>query len=275
VITDRLVRIQAALAAAVVFSGVGAALASAGSQSLPLASGTVLRLIQQSATRLDQYPSIHEDMTISVHGQGHSATSHLVGDGTTDGRAGVLHLRLPGGAALQLVVAGRTVYGPVTSDELTFAGGKHWASLTVPASTTSVPTLREGLAFLRLLPGAVMPIRVVGHDKIDGVRTTHYRLKIDVIKAYAAVPPALRTTTVEQIQAVGIRYLTDNIWMDGDGFPRQITSTFSSHGISFALKMRLRGSPATVSVPLPASTDVYVCDNAQLFNTLVVPLPRP
>jgi hypothetical protein len=257
-------KVHGALALAVLASGVGAAIAGGGSSGVVLAGPQVLRLIQQAPAALDSYPALSVSMTVRVSGRGQSDAT-ITGTTTPDGRTEVLSMEVPSaGTYLDIETLDGRVYARR-------AGDKHWLACT-PNSAQGVaptPSGTDGLSYLRLMPGATGPVRFEGHSTIDGVKTTRYRVNIDMTQALQAAA-AREGTSVDQakvqaLQQLGIRTLPIDAWLDEQHAMRQFAFSMHVQGISLSFKMRIRGSNKVPTVSAPAPADVTVVVPCQLM----------
>jgi hypothetical protein len=264
-------KVHGAAVVAVLCTGVGYALAAGGGTEVTLAGPQVLRLIQQAPAALSSYPSLTMTMTMSVSANGRTVNVREDALMSHDGRTGsfVVH---PAGAGhdIDLFFVGQTIYAPAPAGHYPAITGKQWLAYAGSLPTaTSVPNGKDALAFLRMMPGATGPVRVMGHDTVDHARTTHYRVTIDVLKAVAAEPAELRNAdTMAELQRVGVTTMPIDIWLDDQHAPRQITFALSVDGVSMHAQMRFRGSstPLTVTAPDPAVT--YDVTDLQQFLEL-------
>ena len=263
-------KVHGAAVLVVLGTGVGYAVAGAGGTEVTLAGPQVLRLIQQAPAALSSYPSMKMTMTMTVSGNGQTVNVHEDALMSHDGKTGSFVVRPPGGGQdIDFFFVDHTIYAPAPAGHYPAIAGKKWLSyVSAQPTATSMPTGNDALAFLRMMPGANGPVRVVGHDTIDHARTTHYRVTIDLFKAIAAEPAELRNAdAVAELQRSGATTMPIDIWLDGQHAPRQIAFGLSFGRGSMHTKLRFRGSmtPLTVSAPDPAVTD-QVTDLQQFFE---------
>ena len=257
-------KVHGALVLAVLSSGVGAAIAGGGSSGVVLAGPQVLRLIQQAPAALDSYPALKMTMTIRISGNGRQGDEDMAGTSTPDGRTGTFEMSIPSlGKYLDFELVGGRIYGHR-------AGARQWLACTLSAAqTTPSSTGTDGLSYLRLMPGATGPVRVMGHAKIDGARTTRYRVDIDVAQAIEAAAARQGTSVdqskMEELKQLGITTLPVDAWLDDQHALRQFAFSMHAQGISMSLKMRLRGSNTVPTVSAPSPTDVTVVAPCQLM----------
>ena len=257
-------KVHGALALAVLASGVGAAIAGSGSSGVVLAGPQVLRLIQQAPAALDSYPALSMSMTIRSSGHGQQEVD-ATGTGTRDGRVGTFSMEVPGaGTYLDMRIVDGRLFARRN-------GSQHWLACAPNASQGAAPTPTgtDALSYLRLMPGATGPVRVEGHATIDGVKTTRYRVTIDLAQAIQAAA-AREGTTVDQdkidaLQQLGIKTLPVDAWLDQQNALRQFAFSFHLQGFSMSFKMRIRGTTTVPTVTAPSPADITVVAPCQLM----------
>ena len=266
-------KVHGAAVLAVLCTGVGYAIAGASGTEVTLAGPQVLRLIQQAPAALSTYPSLKMTMTmtmtmtISAGGRSVNVREDALMSG--DGKTGsfVVH---PAGADhdIDLIFVGHTIYAPAPAGHYPAITGKQWLAYESSRLTPDVPTGKDGLALLRMMPGATGPVRIMGHDSVDRARTTHYRVTIDLLKAAAAEPPDLRNAdTMAELQRAGVTTMPVDIWLDAQHALRQMKFALSVGGGSMHAQMRFRGSTTPLNVTAPAPAVTYdVTDLKQFFE---------
>ena len=258
-------KVHGALALAVLGSGIGAAVAGSGSSGVVLASPQVLRLIQQAPAALDSYPAVSMSMTIRISGHGQQGDEEATGTSTPDGRSGTFTLSLPSlGTYLDFELLNGRMFAHRE-------GSRQWLSCTLnPAQTSPAsPTGADWLAYMRLMPGATGPVRVLGHSTIDGVKTTHYRVDINIAQAMEAAAARQGTSVdeskVQQLQQLGVTTLPVDAWLDDQHAMRQFAFSMHVEGVSMSVKMRISGSNQVPTVTAPSPADVTVVAPCQLM----------
>jgi hypothetical protein len=258
-------KVHGAVVLAVLGSGVGAAIAGAGSGGLVLASPQALRLIQQAPAALDSYPALSMTMTMSVSGNGRQGDVNMTGSGTPDGRTAVFTMSMPSlGTYVDMDQVGNRLYARRS-------GAQHWLACSInAAASTPSSTGTDGLSYLRLMAGATGTVRVVGHATIDRVKTTRYRVNVDI--AQAAQTAAARGGTslaqdkVDQLKQLGISTLPIDAWLDQQNALRQFALSMHFQGFSMSMKMRLRGSNTVPTVTAPSPADVTHVSSCQTLS---------
>lgn len=268
------IKAQAALGAGVLAAGVGAAVVGSGGGGVTLAGPQVLRLLQSAPAALNSYPSVHMAMRMTVQAGARTVSMTETGLTAPDGSVGTLHANLPlNQGAFDVITVNHTLYGKVRGNGLTETGGKHWVALTLTnlPATTGFQSGTDALSYFKLLPGATGPVTTVGHERIAGVRTTHYRVTIDLAKAMQKLPPQLQQPgAADQLRMAGITTMPVDVWIDGARFVRQTGMRMTIHGITVAMTMTLRGSNSRLKVDPPAAGDIYPTDNITDFARLAI-----
>jgi hypothetical protein len=133
----------------------------------------------------------------------------------------------------------------------------HWvAARLTRAQETSAASAgeREGftepLALLRVLATTKSPVRLVGHEEVEGVNTKHYRLfsnlaaVLRVSSAPASIPSRYRNVTA-----------TLDVWLDPHGRPRRVIQRFAGGpstgpALSTDTSFFSYGTPVVIRAPL-------------------------
>ena len=200
-------KVHGAAVLVVLGTGVGYAVTGAGGTEVTLAGPQVLRLIQQAPAALSSYASMKMTMTMAFSNGGRTFTVREEGLTSRDGQTGTFVVHAPGGGHdIDVSFVNHTMYAPAPAGHYPFVAGKRWLSYVLASkrpTRSAVPSGNDALAFLRLMPGATGPVRVVGHERIDKARTTHYRVTIDVLTALTALLPRRRFQLTGQLQPPG------------------------------------------------------------------------
>jgi hypothetical protein len=162
------------------------------------------------------------------------------------------------GQTIQAVLIGTVMYENVPQLSAV-TGAKPWLKLdfntigqavgigglgNLVQSQSSDPS--AGLAFLRGASGA---ITTVGHEKVRGVDTTHYRMTVELAKAAEQSPVAQQATIRQVIDKLGIASIPVDAWIDGSGRVRRLHQLIDYSGA------KLPNIPANA---LPRTVDVTV-----------------
>jgi hypothetical protein len=269
---SRALRAQAALTGCVIVAAATAAIVGGGPAATPLAAGRIIALMRNAPLALSAYPSMTMRMTTNLDINGRSISVVATGVATPDGRRGILTEQLPGSlGVLRLTVVAPDLYGRVAPSHYAETNGKQWAELRVTGPSTAQLAPSSVTAYLQLLAG-VGKVQDKGPSTIDGTRVEHYHVDIDVAKALAQVPSQLRTTSAEQMQALGVTTMPMDVWLTDVGLPVQLKFSVKAPGASVSAKfaIRLHGSNDPVTVSAPPADEVYVVTNAADLGRLLV-----
>jgi hypothetical protein len=151
-------------------------------------------------------------------------------------------------------------------------GGKAWIEADLPTvdglagEQLGLPGLGQGLdvtALLDWLRGVSGDVTNVGTDTIHGITATHYRAAVDLTKAAADAPAAVRARVEQAAQAVGQTVPVD-VWVDGQGRLVQLTTSVDPTKIqapaaagSGAIGSGLAGSGLAGSGPVAVTVDLW------------------
>jgi hypothetical protein len=258
--------VHGAVTAAVFASGVGAAITGAGGGSVTLAGPQVLRLIQNAPAALASYPAVDMSMKFTVHAGGHTGSVNESGHLSSDGKTGSFDVSGPSvGVAISAIGVNNTIYMRASQQSAAMFG-KPWLGLTITpgsgASPAQAPTGGDALSYLQLMPGATGEVRKVGHDTIAGVRTTHYRVTIDLLKAEQRMPLQTRHASAGQLEQFGLRTLPVDVWLDAQNRIRQQKFVIHVQDVTIDCVLRISGSNKPVQVTAPPASDVHFVSTA-------------
>lgn len=253
--------VHGAVTAAVFASGVGAAIAGSGAGGVTLAGPQVLRLIQDAPAALSSYPSIKMTIKIDISINSKSESVGETGELSPDGKSGTFDVVLPDGkGTLSALAVNNTMYMRASQQSLALFG-KHWVGVAITggsqAGAAQTPTGNDALSFLHLMPGATGDVRVLGHETIDHVRTTHYRVSIDVAKAEQSMPPQFQHGSAGQLAQLGVSTLPLDVWLDAQNKLRQEKLSLDVQQMHFGMQVRVSGSTSPIQVTAPPASDVH------------------
>lgn len=135
--------------------------------------------------------------------------------------------------AVEIRTIGSVAYVQLPSSMQALLGGKPWIKADLPTveglagQQLGLP-LAGGLDFTGLLDwvrGVSGGVTVVGTDTIHGAMATHYRAIVDLAKAAANAPAAIRAKLGQTAIAAGQTIPVD-VWIDGQGRVRQLQVSF-------------------------------------------------
>jgi len=141
-----------------------------------------------------------------------------------------------GYGTVEVRAIGSVAYVKLPSKFQSLVGGKAWVQADLPTvdglagQQLGLPALGAGLdmtGMLDWLRGVSSDVTEVGPDTINGVSTTHYRATVDLAKAAANAPAAAQSRVQQAAQALG-QTLPVDVWVDGQGRLRQLTTSIDT-----------------------------------------------
>jgi hypothetical protein len=122
---------------------------------------------------------------------------------------------------------------------------------------------REALGFLR---AASERIETVGTEELRGATTTHYRATVNLAEYEKLVPASEReelgSMTNDLLEQSGLDELPVDLWLDEDGFVRQLVMSFSAkqpgttEPVDGSMKFELWDYGKAVDIDLPPASQV-------------------
>lgn len=247
-------------------SGSGTASAPNGRRAVELIAGSADRAAAAKSAR------ISGEVTVTTKGE----TKTLPLDGAVDFGSGAFtftydlsDIGLPGAnnATIQARMVDGVMYldlGALAGAEgqgvESMTGGKRWIKLDLGALGS-----RAGAAgglgdanpsgTLDLLRG-VGDVQKIGTESLHGVATTHYRATLDPQKALDQAPDSLRGRVQQSLRAIDGPVPVD-VWIDGDGQARKITTSIDAKTGAIATTIEYSDFGADVSVAAPPASDTF------------------
>jgi hypothetical protein len=272
----RTLRMLAALGAGLALGACGAGSSQgAGSGGAGATAGNDAgRIVAASADATNAARSARMSMTIAITEQGYSGAVTAEGAFDFANRTGALTMdmsamRIPGvqgaiglrvvdgviymnlGSMLGSTPEARQLFGdkPWIKLDVTKAGGVGAAAGGFGGLGTSDPT-----STLDALRGAGSDVRVVGHDEVRGVETTHYHATIDLERALDKLPAAQRDRAARAMQELGTGSVPADVWIDAQGRLRKLTMTLDAttegtHVGAVTMELYDFGTPVDVQAP--------------------------
>lgn len=111
----------------------------------------------------------------------------------------------------------------------------------------------------------------VGSETVDGSAATHYRASIDLVKLlpfFASLTPdpptdAQMQKAKDKLEKLGMQSLPIDLWVDGDGFMKQVQFSFdlskmdpANAGTSFAMTLTMSDIGSDISIDVPPASQV-------------------
>jgi hypothetical protein len=265
------------IAAALALAAVAALTAGCGGGST--SSALQLDPVAAAATKTQNAGAARVRLDLAVSVQGHRLRMH--GSGAIDGTSAEMSFRLGsmvGQLAPQLQHASLkeialeqdgdyVIYLKLGFLSSQLPGGKQWVKLDLTelgkSAGLDLAQLMSGTQLqpndlLGMLKAEGAKVQKLGPATIDGVATTHYRVKIDLAKALQA--KGLTSPTLKDI-AGRMKTAAEEVWIGKDGLVRRVrlaygmkTQSGNSHA---AMTMNLYDYGAHVSIAAPPSSAVF------------------
>ncbi len=250
--------------------------------------------IELAATRTEDARSGRVSFHATMTGLGAGSRVGFRGDGVFDyrNRRGRLQVAFSGLGAppagpgeMTVIQDGTVVY--VTGSQLSrfLPGDARWLKMDLDAigrgSGIDVAALSQlgqsdPAQTLHYLRGVSGDVDELGTEEVRGVKTTRYRATIDLEKAAARAPEAVRARVKESIRLIkeqlGNIKIPTQVWIDDDGLPRRIRTTYaygqpadkrsSPLTQTFTMELFDFGVPVDVEAPPPGK----VTDLAKLLG---------
>lgn len=267
-------------------AGIAAALAIAATAVLTAGCGggstsSALQLdpVAAAATKTQNAGAAHVRMVMTVNGMAQRFGMHA--SGVIDGKSAELSFNLGSLAGLMAPQLKHATIKEILLEQngdyviymrapalLADAGlplGKAWMKIDVSKlgksagvdfSKAMSGSQLEPTDMLAMLKAEGADVQKAGSATIDGVATTHYRVKIDVAKALQS--KGLSSPMLKDF-AGKMKTATGNVWIDNDGLVRRIQYAYSvpQAGMQMALKMDLSDYGTHATIAAPPSNQVF------------------
>lgn len=249
---------------------------------------SAVELITKSpATLIEKRTSkVSMDMEFSSNNSGQAFSFRVKGEGEQDYVARKARMvasfvgqSLPGLGPLETVVDGDFVYtkAPCSFGPL---AGKTWIKIDqrqAAGLNPSSPASNDPATFLEGLRGAGN-VEEVGVEKVRGVSTTHYKVKIDTEKALQQLTPERREQASRIFGSFG-QGIPAEVWIDEEGLPRRFSFSFENAADApgaFKMKMTFETYDygTRVDVQIPSDDQVYLVTDPMALATICSP-PSP
>lgn len=219
---------------------------------MPTGAAGLGTMLQNAVSRIT---SAHIALNISLAGQ------QLTGSGDEklqNGQLTALDLSesLPaGGGAIRLIVVGGKTYAKLPPSMN--STGKPYLLVSKSSSNPVVRQLASSLdsalsaaslGSVSTFTRAAKSVQPKGTTTINGVKTVHYSIVVDVAKLPASLPGK------SELTQSGIGTLPIELWVDTTGRPVQLTEAFTVQGQKVATKATVSdyNKPVTITAPPPS-----------------------
>ena len=268
---------RAGIAAALALAAVAAVMAGCGGGST--SSALQLDPVAAAATKTQNAGAARVRLKLTIGVQGHRIGMH--GSGVIDGTSAEMRFRLGsmvGQLAPQLQHANLeeialeqdgdyVIYLKLGFLSSQLPGGKQWVKVDLTklgkSAGLDLGQLMSGSQLqpndlLGMLEAEGAKVQKLGRATIDGVATTHYRVKIDLAKALQ--DEGLTSPTLKDI-AGRMKTAAEEVWIGKDGLVRRVRLAYSmetqSGNSHAAMTMNLYDYGAHVSIAAPPSSAVF------------------
>jgi hypothetical protein len=275
---------RAGIAAALAIAAVAAVTAGCGGGST---SALQLDPVAAAATKTQNAGAARVRLNLVVSGQGQRLGMH--GAGAIDGTSAELSLKLGSMAGQMAPELGHAKIKEIALEQdgdyviyvkLGFLssqlpGGQQWIKVDLTKLGKSAGLdLGQLMSSSQLQPSDLLgmleadgaKVHKLGPGTIDGVATTHYRVKIDMAKALQA--KGLTSPMLKGI-AGRTKMATEDVWIGKDGLVRRVRLAYGletpSGNPHAAMTMDLYDYGAHVSIAAPPSSEVF--DATQLAQS--------
>lgn len=138
---------------------------------------------------------------------------------------------------MEIVVDGDTTYLKSGFFGALFGSSKPWVKFT--KGQTGGSSFSTGSFFTdscdvsEVLAGVIGDVEKVGTENVNGAKTTHFRAKVDIVKAAEAAGAGESAQGwKELVQSTGTKDVTVDVWLDGDGFMRRLSFSLADFDIA-------------------------------------------
>jgi hypothetical protein len=163
---------------------------------------------------------------------------------------------MPGTSATETLFIGDDVYTNLPpSAAAKVSGGKPWLKRSRVAPSAGGPVEQllqptDPIELLHLVQKVSTGGKLVGHEKVRGADTDHYRLNSDIHRLLDLEPdPGRRAQLAQGIDSSPGATLSADLWVDGEGRARRLVTK-----IDVSVFTRAAGAPSTTTQPSPAPT---------------------
>ncbi|MDX6285066.1 MAG: hypothetical protein QOG53_551 [Frankiales bacterium] len=211
------------------------------------------------------------EMTMKISGQGEHAEMHVGGESSVKPRRLLMTLELPGvGGQLEERVIGNTLYARFGDQAV--AGGRHWVAWKAPAGQIPKTSSQDPVKALQLLTGTRGSVERVGRTTIDGVRTTHYKAKLDPQTMLDEFPSELKDSVAGQEFVSTVGLIPFDAFITDDNVVRRLKMKMKVEGVSISMEMNLTPLGRPADVRAPSLTDVLTVKSlGEVFSRLNLP----
>jgi hypothetical protein len=138
------------------------------------------------------------------------------------------------GIVMKMILEGGVMYmkfPAVFTSQLPSLGGKQWLKFDLGklkglpgmSSLTSDPTMSDPSQMLQYLRGASSGVSNLGHERVDGVETLHYRATVSLDRLLSADLSASQRSMIQRLeQSTGLNGFPMDVWIGPHHLVRRI-----------------------------------------------------
>jgi hypothetical protein len=179
-------------------------------------------------------------------------------------RSGQLSMKINlQGASVPLdsVITGNVLYirSSVLTQQLGLNADKQWVRLDLAqlaqqrgidlsSLANASPTPASALSYLR----GSSNVQELGHESVNGVETTHYKVTVDLERAAARSSGSVRQSLKRVIQTTGATKLPIGVWVDTKGYVRKVhykQREAAGRSVDVTMNLHDYGPPVTIKPP--------------------------
>ena len=266
--------VGAAIGALFVSGVAGVVTVRPSSQGGAYPSGDAATLVAAAPAVARRAGTLGMSLTLHVTAGGRTVTIRSEGSSDVARNISSATLHIPGlSGPLTLESFGKVAYLKVPATRLAFTGGRHWVKLDATQfASDGLGTGADLLSNLDVLSSAGSTVRVVGHEAIRGLATTHYHADLDLLKVFDRLPPGLKAQASSLPSSVHgpLPPLRIDTWLAGSGLPLRTRSMLSIQGLQETVDVELRELPAPLVLAQPPDSDATVAPTMAAAFALVV-----
>jgi hypothetical protein len=216
-------------------------------------------LIVAAATKSTKPGSVEADFNLSGAGLKGSGSGVF---NTGPSRSGQLSMKVTirgQEVPIDTVITGNVLYmRSSVFGQLGLPANKQWVKLDLgqlaqqsgvdlSSLANTSPTPASALSYLR----GASKVREVGQESIDGAKTTHYKVTVDLEKAVSRSDSITQEALRRVIQSSGTKTLPIDVWVDSQGLVRKVlyAQRAGANDVRVTMDLHDYGKPVTVKPP--------------------------
>lgn len=229
-----------------------------------------LAVVHAAAQKATALRTFHFAMRMTMTPHGHQFTMSMNGDMNLAARVGSFSGTIggpdfpAGTTTMSMVLTPSAFYMqmPLLSAQL---GGKPWLKVDFAALSQ-----KSGINFRQLLQQSTQSdpsvylqmlaasgdIKVIGHETIDGISTTHYAGTVPLDHLNTNLSSSLRQRLIQAARRLGMTDVAIDAWISTDGLARRLMETSQTNFGPFSVAMDLTHYGEHISITPPPASEV-------------------